>query len=148
MDPQGKLIFSKRFQRLDLDEPWAETEEDAGEGALPPSSSEFFRKIEESSVYVLRPDKWKGRRRFIDLAKRFSLTYRIDMDIKEYEHSISVILYLFHSVYAGEGKRMLTELVALCDRVSSFPEEGETCEFTLFLDYHTHDYYLAGRKVD
>ena len=148
MDPQGELIFSKRFPQLDLDAPWAEAENGAWEGALPASSGEFLRKIEESSVYVLRPDKWKGRRRFIDLAKQFSLTYRIDMDIREHEHFISVILYLFHSVYTGEGKRMLTELVDLCDRVSSFPEEREACEFTLFLDYNTHDYYLSGRKVD
>lgn len=148
MCSEGKLIFSKRFPRLDADEMRAQAAEDPLESAPPPSFDKFLREVRENSVYVPIPDKIARRQRFIDLAKQLCLDYEIDTEIKEYGHFISVNLHLYCGAYTGTLKRMLSELVSMCDRVCSFRPKTGPYDLTLSLDYYTHDHYISGRKVN
>lgn len=139
MSSAGKIIYSKRFPQMDPEQLCREAAEDAGDGTAPPPFEEFLREVRENSVYVPRPDKLQNRQRFIDLAKQLSLDYEIDMDIKEHDHFISVNLHLYCGAYTGTCKDMLSGLLDLCDRICFFKLKTEPCDFTLSLDYMTHD---------
>ncbi len=146
MASKERLIFSRRFPRIDPDQAVAEMTEDTADDLE--SCEEFLREIQENSAYVPRPDKLKERGRFINLAKRLSLDYKFDVDIKEHDYFVSVHLHLYHGVYARTLKQKLAGLMDLCDCIGIFSRETEACDFTLCLDYYTHDYYLSGHKLN
>lgn len=146
----GKRIYSQHFPQPAFDEEQyrkAEEKLDAIKGTpLWTSFEEHLRELEENIVYVLRPDKVDGRQRFIDLAKQLSLDCEIDMDIWEYDDQISVNLYLYCCNYTGAAKDMFSELLTLCDCVSILRNLAGPFDFTLSLDYNTHDCYLSGKQ--
>ncbi len=139
MFSEGKIIYSKRFPWIDPAQLLREAVEDVGDGTDSLTFEEFLREVRENSVYVPKPDKLQNRQRFIDLAKQLSLDYGIDMDITEYDHFISANLHLYCGAYTGTLKDMLSGLLNLCDRICFFKLKTEPCDFTLSLDYMTHD---------
>ena len=152
MRSRGKRIDSQRFPQPEMeDEQYRQAAaelEAVKKTPLWASFQEYLRRLEEDSVYVLRPDKLAGCRRFLSLAQTLSQEYRIDMDITEYGDSVCVDLHLYYDVYEGERKRILCQLLDLCDSVHSFRFHPGPWDFTLALEYRTHDRYRSGSRID
>ena len=77
-----KKIYSRRYPQAPeimelINRP--QTKEDRE--AAKQSFNEFWRRLQEESVYVLMPERIKGARRFAALAEELSEAYGIDMDI-------------------------------------------------------------------
>lgn len=85
--------------------------------AVKQSFNEFWRQLQEESVYILMPERIKGARRFVALAKELSEAYGIDMDIWEKSYFIQVDLHLYCASYPTELTQRVAELFCLCDRV-------------------------------
>lgn len=140
---QGKIIYSRRFQQIKWDEKlYQEAEREAETVKKTPLWTDFkehLRELEEGRFYVLREDKMEGRQRFIDLAERLSLDFEIDMDIREYDYYISVVLYLYCGIYSGKGKDMFSELLTLSDSVDIWQSTEAPFDMMLLLNYDTHD---------
>jgi len=146
---ETKIIYSKRFPKVDLNEfckGQGGTDDDIFE---PPVPFETFRKrLAENSTYIVNPTKLKWRQEFIDMAVRLSSEYEIDMDIEDHLYYISVCMYLGSASCVGRLKALFTLLLSMCDRITCLTTKNGTSDFTITLDYHTHDHYLSGRKVD
>lgn len=99
-------------------------------------------------MYVVRPERISMRQRFIDLAIEFSTDYEIDIEIADHFYYISVTMYLFCASIVGDPKQMISKLIGMCDRISSFTSKTDPCDFSIVLDYFTHDHYISDRKVD
>jgi hypothetical protein len=142
---ESRKIYSKRYlpdpeiKEL-MDRP--QTEEERKE--VEQSFTEFMRRIDEESVFVLMPDRIEKSRRFIELAKELSQRYEVSMDIWEKTYFIQVDLHLCCASYPGPMTRQFAELFNMCDKFSSFILKNEPSDFTLCLDFYTHEYYLSG----
>lgn len=147
-EPESKIIYSKRFPRLSVED--FLKEHDDGELELliqPEPPATLFKRIIEDNEYVFNPDKAAGRQKFIDLAKELSSDFEIDMKIEDCTYYITVTMYLDCATCAGSLKSMFAELITMSDRISSFIYADDTCDFVISLEYYTHDHYFAGRKV-
>jgi len=102
----------------------------------------------EDSTYIINPTKLKWRQEFIDIAVKLSSEYEIDMDIEDHLYYISVCMYLGSASFVGRLKALFTLLLTLCDRITYLTTENGDYDFTITLDYHTHDHYLSGRQVN
>lgn len=149
MSEWDKKIYSRRYpqgpETMDLlHEPQPEEEREAAKQSF----NEFWRRLQKESVYVLIPERIKDARRFVALAEELSEIYGIDMDIWEKSHFIQVDLHLRCASYSAGLTRRVAELFSLCDRFHSFILPQESGDFTLSLDFYTHQYYLSGRLIN
>lgn len=139
----GKMIYTQRFPQPEfedeLDEDIWEKVEAFKETPLWASFKEYLRALEESRVYVAKPEKLEGRQQFIDLAERLSQEHKVNMDICEHEDRISVVLHLYSSIYEGEAKDKICTLMKMCDSVSFLRTLTGPFDIKILLDYMTHD---------
>jgi len=145
---ETRIIYSKRFPKVDLDALCKELDGTDDDILEPPPFETFLRRMTENSAYIINPAKLKCRQEFIDIAVRLSSEYEIDMDIKDHPYYISVCMYLGSASCAGRLKTLFILLLSMCDRVTYLTTKNGTYDFTIILDYRTHDHYLSGRKVD
>lgn len=142
-----KVIYSKRFPRQNIDEPPKGRE--VPEEFLPAkplvSSRAYLNRIAKNSTYLPNPDKMAKQERFINLAVALSENYEIDMEITDCLHYISVTMHLDCAYCTGELKALFTELIVMCDCISSFT--SPSCDFIISLDYYTYDHYISGKKT-
>lgn len=96
----------------------------------------------QSIRYKEIPEKMAGRHEFISLAVALSETFSVDMDIKEKAYGIEVSLHMFCSAYPDTMTQMLAKLFDMSDTSASFILPNEPGDFTLVLDYRTHDSYV------
>lgn len=146
------LIYSKRYPP-----PW-EAEAVAAEVAAAWTPEErktaeesfhkFWRKLHEESVYVPIPGVEKKARLFIDLAKRLSQIYELDIDIQRKAHFISADFHLYCAIYPGKMTQDFAELFSLCDQFASFVLTTEKSDFTLSLTLYTHKHYMSGQLIN
>ena len=145
-----KVIYSKRFPRQNIDEPPKDRE--VPEERLPTkplvSSRAYLNRIAKNSTYLPNPDKIANQEKFVNLAITLSETYKIDMEITDCSHYISVTMYLDCAYCTGELKALFTELIVMCDSISSFLSGSDPCDFILSLDYYTHDHYISGKMYN
>lgn len=150
MLPEGETIYSKRFPRPDFEKMYQEAEKELNavkRTALLPEWKDYLREREKGWVYIPREGKLEGRQRFIDLAKQLSLDHEIDMDIQQFDYSVSVSLYLYYCAYQGAAKDLFAELLKQCDHVSFYRNARAPFDLTLFLTYDTHEYRASGHKA-
>lgn len=142
-----KVIYSKHFPRLNSDEPLKDCElpEELLSAKPPVSCKEFCGRIAQNSTYLPNPDKMAKQERFINLAVALSENYEIDMEITDCLHYISVTMHLDCAYCTGELKALFTELIVMCDCISSFT--SPSCDFIISLDYYTYDHYISGKKT-
>lgn len=154
MEQKEKIIYRKRFTKIDLDNldmTFSQQENpDLKDDIQKPSVSfdTFYKRMVANSIYVIKPERVKHKQRFIDLAITLSTDFEIDMDIKEGFYYVTVTMYLLCATCTGSMKSMIAELVSKCDRISSFTSKTDLCDFIISLDYYTHDHYVFDRKVD
>lgn len=149
MSERKKKIYSRRYPQAPeimelISRPQTKEEREAAKQSF----NEFWRQFQEERVYVLMPERIKGARRFVALAEELSEAYGIDMDIWEKSYFIQVDLHLCCASYPTELTRRVAELFCLCDRFHSFILPKEPGDFTLSLDFYTHQYYLSGRLMN
>ena len=150
MLPEGKTIYSKRFPRPDFEAMYREAERELTAGkktALQSKWKDCVREWEQCCGYVPREDKLEGLPRFLDLARQLSQEHKIDMDIQQFDHSVSAELYLYDSAYRGAAKDLFAELLKLSDGVSFCQNTEPPFDLTLFLSYDTHE-YRPGPKAE
>lgn len=112
------------------------------------SGEKYWRIVDEKSVFVPRPECEGPARQFIALAKELSRSYEIDIDIRQKAYYVEVDLHLYCSVYPRELTFMIARLITMSDRMSSFIFPKEPSDFTLSLEFDTHDYYLDGKLIN
>ena len=139
MNAEEQVLYSKRYPSVQQEM------EQLIEGPLPSywengeeSLQEFWRRMEET-VYCPIPGRQEQGQKFIAVAKELSETYDIDIDIQQKEYFIEVNLHLYCASYPGELTKMLAQLFNMCDRFSSFILTTEPSDFTLSLDFFTHE---------
>ena len=93
----------------------------------------------EETVYQPIPERQRLAQKFIAMAKDLSEAYDIDIDIRQKEYFIEVNLHLYCASYPGELTKMFARLFDMCDRFSSFIHTTEPSDFTLSLDFFTHE---------
>ena len=139
MNTEEQVIYSKRYPSAQQ-----EMQQFIG-GALPndcKSSEEAlqdFRRRMEETVYQPIPERQRLAQKFIAMAKDLSEAYDIDIDIRQKEYFIEVNLHLYCASYPGELTKMFARLFDMCDRFSSFILTKEPSDFTLSLDFFTHE---------
>lgn len=146
-----RIIYTKRYPSDDDIEEAFQNEP----ATLTPEEKIKFKTIlqkvaeeyEHKSVFVEIKKKRKGRKQFISLAKTLSRRYKIDADIIQNQHAITVNLYLCWRYYNHFAAVLFAELFKMCDFCSSFNLPAESNHFTLSFDYITHDHYVAGKKI-
>lgn len=139
MNTEEQVLYSKRYppvqqemQRLiggSLHSDCKSSEE---------SLQEFWQRMEET-VYQPIPERQELGQKFIAMAKELSEAYDIDIDIRQKEYFIEVNLHLYCASYPGELTKMFAQLFDMCDRFSSFILTTEPSDFTLSLDFFTHE---------
>ena len=139
MDSKGKLIYSYRFPSL------ARTEVKEGETMefkWPerfPTAEAFLKYVQNSTVYIFSPRKQLDRRFYVELARKISVDYQIDMDITDYFSHIDVKIYTPYRSCWGDLKVMLGALVVLSDSIDLFPSEENSDEVVLTFRYKLYD---------
>ena len=88
------------------------------------------------------------RQKFIDLAIEYSTDYGIDMVIKDRTYFIEVIIYYEYRACSGDETKILSELIGMSDKIYSFDGTSLGCDFTIILDYNTHDQYMPRREIN
>ena len=139
MNTEKQMLYSKRYP------PVQQEMQQFIEGSLPSdcksseeSLQEFWRHMEET-VYQPIPERRELGQKFIAMAKELSEAYDIDIDIRQKEYFIEVNLHLYYASYPGELTKMFARLFDMCDRFSSFILTTEPSDFTLSLDFFTHE---------
>lgn len=145
-----KVIYSKRFPHQLMDGLLKDLEvpEDIPPAKALVSYSAFCDRIAKNNTYLPNPDKIAKKERFINLAVTLSENYEIDMEITDHFYLISVTMYLRCSYCTGELKSLFTELIVMCDSISSFTSHSDPCDFIISLDYYTHDHDISRKKAD
>lgn len=139
MNTEEQMLYSKRYPPVQR-----EIHQFIG-GSLPcdcKSSEEAlqkFRRHMEETVYQPIPGRQELGQKFIAMAKELSEAYDIDIDIRQKEYFIEVNLHLYCASYPGELTKMFAQLFDMCDRFSSFILTTEPSDFTLSLDFFTHE---------
>lgn len=146
------VIYSKRYAHLH------EESKQPTEKGMPPSKKEttnaeaslqkFRHRVNEESIYVPKPGREKESQRFITLAKELSDLYEVDIDVIQKSYFVEVDFHLYCSTYPSDFTRRLAELFNMCDRFCSFLFESEPSDFTLSLEFYTHDFYLSGKLMN
>lgn len=139
MNTEEQVLYSKRYPSVQqemgqliegpLPSDWKSSEE---------SLQEFWRHMEET-VYHPIPGRQEQGQKFIATAKELSEAYGIDLDIRQKEYFIEVNLHLYCASYSDELTKMFAQLFNMCDRFSSFILTTEPSDFTLSLDFFTHE---------
>lgn len=93
----------------------------------------------EETVYQPIPERQELGQKFIAMAKELSEAYDIDIDIRQKGYFIEVNLHLYCTSYPSELTKMFARLFGMCDRFSSFILTTEPSDFTLSLDFFTHE---------
>ena len=139
MNTEEQMFYSKRYP------PVQQEMQQFIEGSLPSdcksseeSLQEFWRHMEET-VYQPIPERQELGKKFIAMAKELSEAYDIDIDIRQKGYFIEVNLHLYCTSYPSELTKMFARLFGMCDRFSSFILTTEPSDFTLSLDFFTHE---------
>ena len=143
---EEELIYSKRY-------PSAEEElEKFSADSTPPvitpeqretSYREFCARVNSEPHLEPIPGQEEKTREFIELAKKFSEEYEIDMDISRLPYSVKASLHFYCAAYSKCMTRQFARLFNLCDNLSSYVLKPEPSDFTLVLEVHTHKFYLS-----
>lgn len=147
--PNSKKIYSRQYPpdpdivKL-LNTPQTEEEKNSAKRSF----AGFWRCMKEETVYIPMPERIKASRYFIERAKELSEVYELDMDIWEKPYFIQVDLHLRCAAYTTGLTRRVAELFSLCDQFHSFIQPQGPGDFTLSLDFYTHQYYLSGRLIN
>lgn len=107
----------------------------------------FFRKLEKECICKLRPDRSARKHIFINLSKKLSEDYEIDIKITQRVYFIKASFHMDYTVYFKDAIQTLTKLMEMCDRICTFAISGDTEHFRLDLDYFTHDCWVGGKKI-
>lgn len=139
----GELIYEKKYQN-----PWEEsaffTSPDEAEPS-PQALGEIERvspkKLIESTVQVLMPERMETLPTFLDTAKNIGEQYELDTTIMGYDDNVTVSYALQIDVPYSCFNRILT----LADELSVQPERDK---IIVSLTYYTYATYCGGRKIN
>lgn len=90
------------------------------------------------------PGREEKAQEFIALAKKFSDEYEIDIDISRTPYSVEASLHFYCGNYGKDMICHFTQLFSMCDNLSSSIPISEPSDFTLILEFNTHNFYLSG----
>lgn len=139
----GELIYEKKYPN-----PWEESsffttpdEAEPSPQVLGEIERVSSKKLIESTVQVLMPERMETLPVFIDTAKEVGEQYELDTTIMGYDYNVTVSYALQIDVPYSCFKRILT----LADELSVQPERDK---IIVSLTYYTHTTYCGGRKID
>lgn len=138
----NELIYEKKFPN-----PWEDkdffTAPDEAEptlNVLKETERDSARKLIESTVQVLMPERMEELPMFLDTAKEIGERYEIDTTIMEHDDQVAVSYTLQIDVPYQRLKQILT----LADELSV---QSQNDKVLLTLAYYTHATYSRGRKI-
>lgn len=139
----GELIYEKKYPM-----PWEEsdffTSSDENETSLQVLEEverTSPKKLIESTVQVLMPERMEKLPLFLDTAKKIGEQYELNTTIMRYDDNVTVSYVLQIDVPYSCFKRILM----LADELSVQPEKDK---IVVSITYYTHATYCGGRKIN
>lgn len=98
-----------------------------------PHYNRMLDNIRKNTCYVEMPDGKEQLANFISLAKNFSNTYFIDIEIFEGINKVSVNLFMLKHQFRGRFKETLSLLLNMCDEFLIIPHKSKKCDYIISL---------------
>lgn len=141
---EGKVIFEKKYPKLDWAELEAEMEKErkfcSGDQNL--TADEIVDRMSKDIKTVEMPERRKTVIAFIQNVTQIAETYEVDVRITQYETHVTADFF-----FDGGGRMgFLKEAIAYADDISIF-QDKDGADFKLSIDHYTHAVYRKGRKV-
>ena len=141
---EEKIIYSKRYPSVE-----EELEKFSADVTLPvitpeqreASCKRFCEQMNNEPQAEPIPGQEEIAQQFIDLAKQFSEEYEVDIDIIRSPYSVNIKLHFYCAAYSKGMTRQFTQLLNMCDSLSSFILKSEPSDFTLIMKMNTHKFY-------
>lgn len=136
------ILFEKKYPRMNLedyDQIYDESTKSAIE-EIKRDSKEVCKRVFESTVRVMMPERVEGIGHFVDMAKELAEFYEIDTTVTEYEDRI-VATFVVDTCYTFSGVK---KIILFSDDIGFQQNEDN---ITLSVIYYTHATYRSGRKI-
>lgn len=141
--PTPNVLFEKKCPHMrmeDYDRIYDEVDKTAVEQFAKCDPKERCKRIFESTVRVLMPERMENRDHFVEMAKEVAEFYEIDTTVTEYEDRLSASFGVDnYCTFSG-----LKKIILFSDDIS-FQCDGENIIFTII--YYTHATYKNGKKI-
>lgn len=138
----SKLIYEKKYPN-----PWENSdfftspdEEEPLQGITQEPEKISPRKLIESTVLVLMPERMEKLPMFLDTAKEIGEQYEIDTTIMEHDDQVAVS----YALQIDVPYQCLKQILTLADGLSV---QLENDKVLLTLAYYTHATYCGGRRI-
>ena len=132
-----QIIYEKAYPKRNQDE-LATLPSQSGA----PTPDSFLKQLETSYTCILIPERQRAARSFVQLARKISELYELDIKITEYDTHISVSYYF----NAGGGLRCFKDPAVYADDVTFFSNVNGY-EIVMCLDYYTHAVINKKRRL-
>ena len=143
---EEEVIYEKTYPREDIEELHAalseEVDEQDREERQRMTFDEIMEEIYEGVEYELLPERAKSAEIFVELAKRISEIYELDVKIVKHYSHISVDFCFSSSGCMG----FLKHIIRFADDISFFANI-KGYEIVMSLDHYTHAETRHGRRI-
>lgn len=141
--PTPNVLFEKKFPHMrmeDYDRIYDEADKTAVEQFEKCDPKERCKRIFESTVRVMMPERLENRDHFVKMAMEVAEFYEIDTTVTEYEDRLCASFYVDgYGTFSG-----LKKIILFSDDIG-FQSDGETVLLNVL--YYTHATYRAGKKI-
>lgn len=143
---EAEVIYEKTYPREDIDELHAKLSKEVDvqdrDEKKRMTFDEIMEEIYEGVEYELLPERAKSAEIFVELAKRISEIYKLDVKIVKHYSHISVDFCFNSSGCMG----FLKHIIRLADDISFFANI-KGYEIVMSIDHYTHAEMRHGRRV-
>ena len=143
---EEEVIYEKTYPREDIDELHAKLSKEVDvqdrDEKKRMTFDEIMEEIYEGVEYELLPERAKSAEIFVELAKRISETYELDVKIVKHYSHISVDFCFSSSGCMG----FLKHIIRFADDISFFANI-KGYEIVMSLDHYTHAETRHGRRI-
>ena len=143
---EEEVIYEKTYPREDIDELHAKLSKEVNvqdrDEKKRMTFDEIMEEIYEGVEYELLPERAKSAEIFVELAKRISEIYELDVKIVKHYSHISVDFCFSSSGCMG----FLKHIIRFADDISFFANIKEY-EIVMSLDHYTHAETRHGRRI-
>ena len=143
---EEEVIYEKTYPREDIDELHAKLSKEVDvqdrDEKKRMTFDEIMEEIYEGVEYELLPERAKSAEIFVELAKRISEIYKLDVKIVKHYSHISVDFCFSSSGFMG----FLKHIIRFADDISFFANI-KGYEIVMSLDHYTHAETRHGRRI-
>ena len=108
---ERKIIFSKRFKKCQFTNSDTESKNTADYDAAISQVSDFFEYMRKNRKSVPDEERIATKDKFIKTVEELSNTYKIDVDLEEFNEGYIAHVYLNYGCYNGSEGRKYSEVL-------------------------------------